>query len=251
MTTPSLSAVTQQIAALTTTSRKSTMDLRAYHQKAEQAATDLARSKELRRDAVASRQASLRATLGQKALDRLQDVHGLLHHTIPAAEAHALPSPSSDAGQAVRDRAVLEQLLQLEEGQMAERLRTDASMRQLVFSSSTPFELERVAKNPALDYPALRRQVMVEYAPLLTDRIDSAREAASEEVKAIARAAGSGLSGERVDLSGPMPDSARSATRIAERYQNLPREWSAEGDPMFGADREVLNGRMRDEESSV
>lgn len=243
---PSADAVRGQLVALKTRITQNSMDIRAAYKRAEEGAKAVAADADLRVDAKAKRQASLRATVGHAAMPAVAEAHAALHRATAEAERRTLPEPSKDAGQAVRDRAVVEQLVALEEGQLAARLQTDAGMRNLLFSSATPFELERVQKNPALDFQAIKRQTQQEYAPMMVQRIDELREAAVEGLRVAGRAVGAGLSGERVELDGLMPNSARRATEIADRLQNLDPGWTAESDPMFEADRQMLEGRIRD-----
>lgn len=243
-TNRSAAAIRSDVSAWTHDARMASANIRSAYEKAEEQAAEIAAHPELRMDAKAARQAGVRATVALQALDQLPKVHASLHKGLAAAERRAMPTPPSDAGLAIRQRAELDQFFALEQGKQGELLRTDQAMREALFGSGTRFDHERAKSIPTIDYEAIRRQTMVEYAPMLMASIDEHRQEARAALRTLGRAVGAGMTGERVELAGLMPEGSKRAGDVARRIENLPADWSADADPVYITDRKQLEQRM-------
>jgi hypothetical protein len=211
------------------------------HNSATEQAKAVAKNRELRLDAVASRQASLRAKAGLEAVAHLKDAHATLHTITKEAKRRALPTTPSDAGEAIRQRSEVEEFFRLEEGRQGELLRTDQRMREVLLGSGNRFDIERARAIPTIDFDAITEQARREYSPLLMDLIDKSEREAKETLKAASRVIAAGLTGEQVQVAGLHP--SHRTGDVASRYQNLPADWNPDTDPVFQADLAALEAR--------
>jgi hypothetical protein len=241
--TPSLAAVRQAVAEATSRARRGFDEVVAAHRRANDTAAAVAADADLRLDARSRRQAAARAAAGQTAYAHLVDAHRTLHRITSEARKRALPTAPSDPGQAIKQRAEIEQFFMLEEHKQGELLRTDQQMREALFGGGTRFDLERAQRIPTIDFSQIQTQAMQESAPLLMDSISAAEQAARTTLKAASRVVAAGMTGANVDIGGLHP--AQQTGDIATRYQQLPGDWNPDQDGVAIADQKLLAARAQ------
>ena len=221
--------------------RNAIASLRSHHEKAEKVAADIAANKDLRRDAVGRRQAGLRATVGLAAAQHLSEATAILYRGTAEVARRSLPQVPSDSGQALLQRANVEQMCALPENELAELLRTDGAARKMLFAGATQIELARLRSNPLVDINELQATTLREHNPQAAAAVDDARAAQRELLAVAGRAIAAGVTSEPLPLVGLPPITAsQSAVDSAHRYRALGSEWDAESDPIFLADTSRL-----------